>query len=125
MKSLLILRKEKERVNTMKPTFKVAAWELKRNLKNKSFIISLFLTPLIFAFFIIVPSLFNSEDETETVTLFVQDEINVFDEFEATISETPQIHWNLTLSDLDEQAILKQIENEDNMAYIAFTRESL
>src|SRR5699024_7730289 len=37
--------------------WKVARWEIKRNVKNKSFIIGLFLTPAIFALFLFLPNI--------------------------------------------------------------------
>src|SRR5699024_12872873 len=46
----------------MHNTMKVIRWEVKRNLKSKSFISGLFLTPAIFALFLFLPSLLNKEN---------------------------------------------------------------
>lgn len=46
----------------MHNTMKVVRWEIKRNLKSKSFVIGLFLTPAIFALFLFLPSLLNKDD---------------------------------------------------------------
>lgn len=46
----------------MHNTMKVVRWEVKRNLKSKSFVYGLFLTPAIFALFLFLPSLLNKEN---------------------------------------------------------------
>lgn len=110
----------------MRHTFKVASWEIKRNLKNKSFIISLFLTPLIIALFMVVPTLFDDSDaEPDQIHLFVNDELNIFDQLEQTISENTIINWQLTATDLDQKAIQKQLKSEENMAYVSLTEDVL
>ncbi|EZH68065.1 hypothetical protein DH09_01400 [Bacillaceae bacterium JMAK1] len=44
---------------------KVAKWEIKRNLQNKTFIISTFVTPAIFMFFLLIGSFVGGNDEPE------------------------------------------------------------
>ncbi|MBM7631938.1 ABC transporter permease [Geomicrobium sediminis] len=44
---------------------KVAKWEIKRNLQNKTFIISTFVTPAIFLFFLFIGSLVGGNDEPD------------------------------------------------------------
>ena len=61
----------------MNKTWKVAKWEIKRNLKNKSFVIGLFLTPIMFIAFSFIGSLFGDSEE-ESTKVFVKDELNVF-----------------------------------------------
>src|SRR5690625_384589 len=46
----------------MHNTMKLVRWEVKRNLKSKSFVYGLFLTPAIFALFLFLPSLLNKEN---------------------------------------------------------------
>ena len=46
----------------MRNSLKVAKWEIKRNMTNKSFIISLLLTPVLFMIFFFVPTLFSGND---------------------------------------------------------------
>lgn len=47
----------------MRNTMKVVRWEIKRNMKSKSFVIGLFLTPAMFALFLFLPILFNGSNE--------------------------------------------------------------
>src|SRR5699024_899984 len=46
----------------MHNTMKVVRWEIKRNMKSKSFVIGLVLTPAIFALFFFLPSLFDKSE---------------------------------------------------------------
>jgi len=111
---------------SMRHTFKVASWEIKRNLKNKSFIIGLFLTPLIIALFMIVPNLFNDSDtEAERIDVFIHDELNLLNDLEQAVSENDAVNWQLATTDLDHQSMLQQLETEENMAYIPLTEEVL
>src|SRR5690625_223050 len=48
----------------MRNTIKVVRWELKRNLKSKSFMIGLFLTPAMFVLFFLLSTLFSNANET-------------------------------------------------------------
>lgn len=43
----------------MQNTMKVVRWEIKRNMKSKSFVIGLFLTPAMIALFLFLPSFFK------------------------------------------------------------------
>lgn len=97
----------------MRNSMKVAKWEMKRNMKNKSFIISLFLTPIIFLIFSALPSIlekFNSEPLPPTV--YIQDELEIWNE----IRELPQIqelNWKVELKD-----IVDAEESIDNVVFI-------
>lgn len=53
----------------MRNTMKVVRWEIKRNMKNKSFITGLFLTPAIFALFFFLPSLLDYDSGGSFITL--------------------------------------------------------
>lgn len=108
----------------MRNAMKVARWELKRNLKNKSFIIGLFLTPAILALFLIVPSLFN-DDEVEDVHLFITDELNIFD----TLTDIAEGEgWeNVTIEEtnLDHDSMLDVVFRESQTAYLEITEEHM
>lgn len=85
----------------MRNSMKVAKWELKRNMKNKSFIISLFLTPIIFLVFATLPSLlerFNSEPEPPTV--YIKDELQVWNEIEK-LPQIQELDWQVELGEVD------------------------
>ncbi len=64
----------------MRNSLKVAKWEIKRNMTNKSFIISLLSTPIIFLAFFFIPMLFNQSDSEENskVHVFLYDELGVY-----------------------------------------------
>lgn len=108
----------------MRNAMKVARWELKRNLKNKSFIIGLFLTPAIFALFMIVPSLFNSDEEgVDDVHLFVTDELNVYEALEDIVADADWDHVIIEETDLDRDTILKNVVEEPGTAYLEISEE--
>ena len=103
---------------------KVARWEIKRNIKNKSFIIGLFLTPLLILGFGFLGSLFGSEDETQSTTVFINDQLNVLD----TITESADqfnLDWDILPTDLKEDEIKDELENNEDTAYIFLTKEAL
>lgn len=108
----------------MRNTMKVAKWEIKRNMKNKSFIIGLFLTPLIFLFFMIVPSLFSSSD-SEPVDLYIKDELNVINDIRTMVDQAEFLDWNIHETDMNEESIIQQLDANENMAYIHLTKAGL
>lgn len=108
----------------MRNSMKVAKWEIKRNLKNKSFIIGLFLTPLLILAFGFLGSIFGSDSESTEVTIFVNDQLNVFDLMEETADQY-DLDWVLHQTDLTESEIQEELENGENTAYIFINSESL
>lgn len=63
----------------MKDSLKVASWEIKKMLRNKSFLISILLTPVFMVVFGALPSLLAMFESDRSFTLHVIDEIGVFD----------------------------------------------
>ncbi|MBW8350663.1 ABC transporter permease [Bacillus sp. IITD106] len=108
----------------MRNSLKVAKWEIKRNMMNKSFIISLLLTPALFMFFFFVPQLFSGEDKSEEVDVFVSDELGVWDDVKAIV-DSQGLNWNLQLTDLTESEMKKEATNTENTVYIPLTEKSL
>lgn len=108
----------------MRNTFKIANWEIKRNMKNKSFIIGLFLTPLIFLGFMIIPTLF-SDSEPDDIQVVIKDELGVYDELLQAVEQSEFIYWDMNLTDMDEQSIIKQLESEEDIVYVPLTEKSL
>lgn len=110
----------------MRNTMKVAKWEIKRNLKNKSFIIGLFITPLIFLFFAIVPGLFNqSDDASESVDVFIQDELQIIDKIRSVVEDNEFLNWEIHEVNLDEPDIFEMIDASENTAYLSLTEAGL
>src|SRR5690625_1643535 len=105
----------------MQNSYKVAKWEVKKNLKNTSFIISLFLTPLIFLAYAMIPGLLSESGEDEAIKVFIKDELNVYDSLETIVNESEQIDWKLEETTLSTEDIKKEVEQEENSAYILLT----
>lgn len=105
----------------MKNILKVSKWEIQRNLKNKSFIIGLFLTPILFLAFFFIPDLLsNLSEDNETMTLHINDEINITNEFQSTLEEHHLSHWEIIETDVEKSNIENLLE-QDNTAYIHLT----
>lgn len=109
----------------MRNSMKVAKWEIKRNMMNKSFIISLFLTPVIFMFFFFVPQLFDGNDKPEVVHVFVQDELGVWDNIHAAVEGQGLSNWDLQLTDLNETEMQEQVGDAENTVYIPLTEQAI
>lgn len=106
----------------MRNSLKVAKWEMKKNMKNKSFIISLFLTPILFLVFATLPSLlekFDSEPEPPTVYIF--DDLHVWNEMEK-LPQLKELEWNVKATKEENPSFL---EGKENVAYISLTEQSL
>ncbi|BAC15039.1 ABC transporter permease [Oceanobacillus iheyensis] len=106
----------------MRNAWKVAKWELKRNLKNKTFVIGLFISPLLLLFFYFIGSLFSDSNESEQMTVYVNDQMEVFSEFE-NIVDQQGFDWQIESTDVS-QAELDEVE-EDNTAYLFIFEEAL
>lgn len=106
----------------MHNTKKVAKWEIKRNMKSKSFIIGLFLTPLIFLAFLLLPELFSSDDEPATTTVYVNDQLGVYEQLEAAAANT---EWNMELTNSTPQEAEEALEEGTDAAYIFIGEQSV
>src|SRR5690625_570465 len=108
----------------MRNTLKVAKWEVKRNMKNKSFIIGLFITPIIIALFMIIPSFFT-ESEPESVNVFINDELNIFNDLKAIVDNNEFLFWELHETALSEEDMFEQLNSEENAVYFSLTESTL
>lgn len=108
---------------TIKNAVKVAWWEFKKLTYNKSFVISLILTPIIMALAIMLPPLIGGdvEDDYAITHIYVMDEIGIFEALSQTVGDVE----NLTLQkhvgskgDLEEL-----IRNNLNAGYLHLTNE--
>lgn len=100
----------------MRNAMKVARWEIKRNLKNKTFVISIFLTPAIFLFFMFVGSLVGGSDD-ETVHVYVNDRIGVLEGMKQT-AKAQQLDWTLKKTDIDEAKAKTKVKDQEQTAYV-------
>ncbi|GAA0322773.1 hypothetical protein GCM10008931_12850 [Oceanobacillus oncorhynchi subsp. oncorhynchi] len=107
----------------MQNSLKVAKWEIKRNLKNKTFVIGLFITPALFILFFFLASLFSSDsDEAETMTVYVNDDIGIYEDIEA-INEERGFDWELHSTDTLKSEVTEV--NEPYTAYLFINEQSL
>lgn len=109
----------------MRNSMKVAKWEIRRNMKNKSFIISLILTPIIFMIFFFVPSLFDKSDSEEMLKVYVLDELHIFNELEGIASTYELHHWDLARTELTESDMQEKVHGAENTVFIALTEQGL
>ncbi|GAA0379859.1 ABC transporter permease [Bacillus horti] len=114
----------------MRNSWKVATWELQKNLKNKSFIISIFLTPAIFLLFALIPNLLSSngpdfEDSIQgipgntphTVTIYTIDELELTQEInEALIQAGSGVRLEASTS--SEEQLSEQVTDQENLGYV-------
>jgi len=107
----------------MQNSLKVAKWELKRNLKNKTFVIGLFITPALFILFFFLSSLFSSDsDEAENMTVYVNDDVGIFEDIEAINAER-DFGWELHPTDTQKSEVSEV--DEAHTAYLFINEQSL
>jgi ABC-2 type transport system permease protein len=107
----------------LRNSLKVAKWEIKRNMKNKSFVISLLLTPLSFLLFAILPSVMDHfQDEPEPVNVIIKDELGLWNGTEGILTG---LDWDIELTDAPESEILGKLETAENTVYIPLTENEL
>lgn len=109
-------------MSCMRNTMKVARWEIKRNLKNKSFIIGMFLTPIIFLAFLLLPDLFSSDEEAATTKVYVNEGLGVYEQLEAAAANT---EWQMEQTDVTEQEAEASLGTEEDAAYVFIDEESV
>lgn len=106
--------------------FKVAKWEFKRNMKNKSFLIGLFLTPILMLAFMFLSSLLGDSDHNQKnkMQVFVKDQLGVFQSLQET-AKLHQLNWELKTTDIDEKEVHKQLASSENTAYLFIDERAL
>ncbi len=104
----------------MGQTFKVALWELKKNLTNKTFLISMGLTPLIMILFGALPTMLESLERNQLDYIYVVDEIGIYEMLEENVdSNQYQLeNYEGDVSELQEIAI-----EEERTSYIIIDEE--
>ncbi|WP_099355729.1 ABC transporter permease [Fredinandcohnia onubensis] len=105
----------------MRNAMKVAKWEVRRNMKNKSFLIGLFLTPVLFLAFMFLGSIFGeSEPEEEISTrVLISDELGVTEVIEETVA-AHELNWELETTEKGFEEILEELKEAENTAFIMF-----
>lgn len=109
----------------MRNALKVAKWEIKRNLKNKSFLIGLFLTPVLFIGFMLIGNLFGgSEGEESATRVLVYDQLDVLDALQETVSAS-ELNMVLEATDQSKEVMAEDIKEMENTAYIILDDSSI
>lgn len=113
----------------MRNSMKVAKWEIKRNVKNKSFLIGLFLTPIIMIGFGLIGSWISGssddmEEYDEEMTVFVHDELDIFADLEETIAKSG-LSWSLEETDLTEDDMANELTDNEHVAYVYLDEEAI
>ncbi|MDL4840385.1 ABC transporter permease [Aquibacillus rhizosphaerae] len=103
----------------MRNSWKVAKWEIKRNLKNKTFLIGLFSSPVIIIGFMLISSLFGDSDseEASSTRVLINDQLNIYENLENTVAER-ELDWEMELTDLTDSEIKDELENTEDTAYL-------
>lgn len=104
----------------MGQTFKVALWELKKNLTNKTFLISMALTPLIMILFGALPTVLESLERNQVDYIYVVDELGVYETLEENVDrEQYQLErYTGDINELEEKTI-----EEERTSYIVIDEE--
>ncbi|MFA9559038.1 ABC transporter permease [Evansella sp. AB-rgal1] len=110
----------------MRNSMKVAKWEIKRNLKNKTFVIGLFITPIIIIAFMLLGSFFGGDDEfqEDSTTVFVNDQLGVFPHLEETVSQTGFL-WELEQTDSEYGELKELLQEREHTALIVLDEQTL
>ena len=113
----------------MRNWMKVAKWEIKRNVKNKTFLVGLFLTPIIMIAFGLFGSWFGGDSEETKeydgeMTVFVNDELDIFAELEETVTKNG-LPWSLEQTDLTEDEMTNELTHHENIAYVFIDEKAI
>lgn len=71
----------------MRDSLKVASWEIRKMLHNKSFLLSILLTPVIMVVFSALPTLLAKFETDRNFRLYVIDELGVYESLVANIAQ--------------------------------------
>lgn len=104
----------------MKETWKIAKWELARNLRNKQFIIGLLISPLIMALFAGVPHLLERWNRPMTAVFYVVDELEILSSF-TTLPD----YLELRPYGGEQDELGERVMEENLHGYFILTREFL
>lgn len=108
----------------MRNSMKVARWEVKRNLRNKAFLIGMFITPLIFVLIGFISSLFSDSHSDDYATVYVNDELGVFPAMEAIV-EQAEMDIELKPTDASADNVEAELEDSEDTAYMFVNETAL
>ncbi len=102
-------------------TMKVAMWELRRNLTNKTFLISLIVTPVIMLVFMFLPTLVSKMVHDDPFVLYVSGTHDIVKQLEASAPED----MILKPVDVDLPTLKTMIEDNEDSGYIVLDDAAL
>ncbi|HHV65307.1 MAG TPA: ABC transporter permease [Peptococcaceae bacterium] len=105
----------------MKNTLKVAKWEIKRNVTNKAFLISILITPLLMLLFGFVPSLLAKFETDQPFTLYVVDKLGIYER----ISQASSEKLIITLAEDNLQALKEKTRGRKDQGYVVLDENAL
>ncbi|MDD3840210.1 MAG: ABC transporter permease [Clostridia bacterium] len=106
----------------MSDSLKVAIWEIKRNLTNKTFIISILLTPILMIVFGGLPTFLGELEFKKTNTIYVIDQVGIYDQIEKEM-DSPNI--KLINYQGDEEELKQKITGKQNTGYLVLDSSTL
>lgn len=122
----------------MKNSWKVAMWEFKKNVTNKSFIISIFLTPILIFLFAFIPNLLSNTNSAEpnvvgsdgaapvetTLTVYALDELGLVDDVKHRLVES-QSEIDFVAFEGTESEVQSLVQGQENLGYVALNQSLL
>ncbi|MBM7578584.1 ABC transporter permease [Jeotgalibacillus terrae] len=110
----------------MRNSLKVARWEFKRNVKNKSFIISLLLTPVLFILFATLPTLLSgSGDDAEPVNVSVSDPSGIWAEQIEPYLSNADLNWETSVVTASPDEWRDGLDEDESAVYLALDEAAL
>jgi len=109
---------------SMRNSWKIAKWEIRRNLKNKSFLISLFITPIIFIIFFTIPQLFSGGEEADS-KVYIYDEIGLWEELQPLVDQEGYLNWDVEVTTENLESFKDILVEEEDSAYISLDADSI
>jgi len=106
----------------MKDSLKVAAWEISKMLKNKSFLISILLAPVIMVVFSALPAFMARVEEERGLQLFIIDELGIY---ESLAPHAPALNIVLERHTGDLATLQAQISGQQGSAYLVLDEKVL
>lgn len=103
-------------------SLKVTKWEIKKNITNKSFLISIFLTPIMMLVFGALPSLLGRIETERIHTVYVIDEVGIYSTLE---NKTSEEEVNLIEYSGTQESLENEIIGKKYTSYIIFNETSI
>jgi len=111
--------------DTIRNSIKVALWEIKKLVLNKSFIVSLLLTPVIWGLFMGLPVLLEMIERPvvpPTTYIYIVDEIDIYQQLSQRVTDIDNLVLKRYIGNIDD--LRKRIEGDVNAAYVHLTKET-